>query len=331
MFSLSTILLLCFGTLAHTATITYDFNITWVTANPDGMFPRPVIGINGQWPIPYITATVGDRVIVNVLNQLENQTTSLHFHGLYMNGTTEMDGPVGVTQCAIPIGGSFLYNFTVDQPGTYWYHSHETAQYPDGLRGPLIVNDPDSPYKGQYDEERVLTVSDWYHDQMTFLMKSFLSVTNPTGAEPVPEAALFNDTQNLTTAVEPGKTYMFRIINMGAFAGQYIWFEDHTMQIVEVDGIYTEQAAADMIYLTPAQRYSVLITTKNDTSTNFAYVASWLVYDSAVELPQPALLNSFDPFDDFTLVPTDGDPLLPEPDYSVPLTMAMINLGDGAN
>jgi len=105
-------------------------------------------------------------------------------------------------------------------------------------------------------------------------MKSFISVTNPTGAEPVPEAALFNDTQNLTTAVEPGKTYMFRIINMGAFAGQYLWFENHTMQIVEVDGIYTEQAAADMIYITAAQRYSVLITTKNDTSTNFAYVAS---------------------------------------------------------
>lgn len=120
----------------------------------------------------------------------------------------------------------------------------------------------------------MLTVSDWYHDQITQLMKSFMSVTNPRGAEPIPEAALLNDTQNLTTAVKPGKTYMFRIINMGAFAGQYIWFEGHTMQIIEVDGIYTEAAAADMIYLTAAQRYSVLITTKNQTSTNFAYVAS---------------------------------------------------------
>ena len=105
-------------------------------------------------------------------------------------------------------------------------------------------------------------------------MKSFISVTNPTGAEPVPNAALMNDTQNITTPVEAGKTYMFRIINMGAFAGQYFWIEDHTMQIVEVDGIYTEAAEADMIYLTAAQRYSVLVTAKNDTSTNFAYVAS---------------------------------------------------------
>lgn len=119
-----------------------------------------------------------------------------------------------------------------------------------------------------------MTLSDWYHDQMPDLMASFISVVNPTGAEPVPDAAIMNDTQNVSTLVEPGKTYMFRIINIGAFAGQYLWFENHTMQIVEVDGIYTETAPAEMIYVTAAQRYSVLIHTKNETSSNFAYVAS---------------------------------------------------------
>ena len=138
----------------------------------------------------------------------------------------------------------------------------------------MIVSDPDSPYKGHYDEEIVLTLSDWYHEQMPNLMKRFISVTNPTGAEPIPQAALMNDTQNLMTPVEPGKTYMFRIINMAAFAGQYFWFEGHTMRIVEVDGIYTEAAEANMIYLTAAQRYSVLISTKTDASANFAYMAS---------------------------------------------------------
>ena len=162
----------------------------------------------------------------------------------------------------------------INQPGTYWYHSHQVAQYPDGLRGPLIVHDPDSPYKGKYDEERVLTLSDWYHDQIPILMKGFISVTNPTGAEPVPDSALMNETAIAKTPVEPGKTYMFRIINMGAFAGQYFWIEGHTMRIVEVDGIYTEAAEAEMIYITAAQRYSVLVTMKNDTSTNYAYVGS---------------------------------------------------------
>lgn len=95
------------------ATVTYDFDVGWLYANPDGQQNRPVIGINGQWPVPTITANKGDRVVVNLRNSLGNQSTSLHFHGLYQNGTTHMDGPVGVTQCAIPPGGRFTYNFTV--------------------------------------------------------------------------------------------------------------------------------------------------------------------------------------------------------------------------
>jgi iron transport multicopper oxidase len=109
---------------------------------------------------------------------------------------------------------------------------------------------------------------------MPGLMKRFMSLANPTGAEPVPQSALLNDTQNLTVAVQPGKTYLFRIINIGAFAAQYVWFEEHTMRIVEVDGIYTEPADANMIYITAAQRYSVLITMKDDTSSNYAFVGS---------------------------------------------------------
>lgn len=109
---------------------------------------------------------------------------------------------------------------------------------------------------------------------MTDLLKGFISVANPSGAEPVPDSALVNETQNLTVKIEPGKTYLFRMINMGAFAAHYVWFEDHTMQIVEVDGVYTEPADADMLYMTAAQRVSVLITAKNDSNSNFAFVGS---------------------------------------------------------
>ena len=110
--ALSTVWLAAVATV-QAATVTYDFNVTWVLANPDGAFVRPVIGINGAWPLPTMTMDVGDRVIVNVNNQLGNQTTSLHFHGLFMKGTPHMDGPAGVSQCAIPPGSSFTYNFTV--------------------------------------------------------------------------------------------------------------------------------------------------------------------------------------------------------------------------
>lgn len=85
-FPISLVLLLV--TITEAATVTYDFAIGWVSSNPDNQSERTTIGINGQWPLPIITATVGDRIIVNVDNQLGNQSTTLHFHGLFMNGTS---------------------------------------------------------------------------------------------------------------------------------------------------------------------------------------------------------------------------------------------------
>ncbi|KAI0832957.1 multicopper oxidase [Hypoxylon sp. FL0890] len=339
--------------LSTAKTVSYDFNIGWVISNPDGAFDRPTIGINGQWPIPRIEVDIGDTVVVNATNLLGNQTTSLHFHGLYQNGSSQMDGPAQVSQCAIPPGSSFIYNFTVNQPGTYWYHSHTSAQYPDGLRGPLIVHDPKSPFLNTFykqENERILTVSDWYHDQVQELLPTFLSKGNPTGAEPVPNAALWNDTQNLTVPVQPDTTYYFRVINLGAFAGQYIWFEGHNMTILEVDGVYTQPAVADMIYLAAAQRCSFLVTTKSDISSNYAFVASmdtslfdtipddlnwnvtgWLVYDEAKPLPQPALVDELNNFDDATLIPYDNLTLFENPTKFIELDVIMNNLGDGAN
>ncbi|QSZ34526.1 hypothetical protein DSL72_006120 [Monilinia vaccinii-corymbosi] len=347
-FPILSALLLLSSPPTEAATITYDFNITWVRANPDGAYERPTIGINGQWPLPIMRASVGDQVIIHVDNQLGNQTTSLHFHGLFMNGTNHMDGPAQVTQCDISSGSQFVYHFTVNQPGTYWYHSHSKGQYPDGLRAPFIITDPDFPYADEVDEEVILSVSDWYHGEMQVLIPKFLGVANPTGAEPVPQAVLFNDTQNLTVAVQPGKTYLFRMVNIGAFAGQYIWFEGHNITIVEVDGVYTEKAEAESIYIAAAQRYSFLLTTKNDTSANFAFVTSmdtslfdalpedlnwngtgWLVYDDSKALPNPALVDEYKDFDDFDLVPYDRMALLPEPDQTISLDVNMDVLGNG--
>ncbi|KAM0427013.1 hypothetical protein ACHAPT_007911 [Fusarium lateritium] len=342
--------LLALPQLAAAATRKYDFDIGWVRGNPDGAYERAIIGINGKWPIPRIEVDIGDRVIINAHNSLGNQSTSLHFHGLYMNGTTHMDGPAGVNQCPIAPGTTFTYNFTVDQPGTYWYHSHTSAQYPDGLRAPFIVHDKDAPYRKKVDEELILTLSDWYHEEMQTLIPQFMAKSNPSGAEPVPQNALMNDTTNYTLSVKPDTTYLFRTINMGAFAGQYLWFEGHKMRIVEVDGIYTEEAEADMIYLSAAQRVSFLLTTKKDASKNFPIVASmdttlfdvlpddlnynatgWLVYDDSKDKPEAATVDALEPFDDMTLVPVDKMGLLGEPDHEVTLDVMMDNLRDGNN
>jgi iron transport multicopper oxidase len=61
-------------------------------------------------------------------------------------------------------------------------------------------------------------------------------------------------------------------------------------------------------------------------------VTGYLIYNNnPTDLPSPALLDDFEPFDDFTLVPKDHAPLLPAPATQVPLTVVMANLGDGAS
>ena len=62
-----------------------------------------------------------------------------------------------------------------------------------------------------------------------------------------------------------------------------------------------------------------------------ANVTGWLVYDGTKELPAPTPVDEFDPFDDFTLVPVDGQKLLPDADQTIELELTMENLGDGAN
>jgi FtsP/CotA-like multicopper oxidase with cupredoxin domain len=115
-FSIYTLLILLVAaflpTHGNAGTVTYDLNVTWTYGNPDG-FTRSVIGINGEWPPPTLHVTKGDTVVLNVHNQLGNQSTSVHVHGIFQNGTTNMDGAAMVSQCPIPPGSSMVYNFTV--------------------------------------------------------------------------------------------------------------------------------------------------------------------------------------------------------------------------
>ncbi|CAG8306803.1 unnamed protein product [Penicillium salamii] len=352
--TVSRLAFLCFFVqFCQAKTVTLDFNVTWVNANPDGLAERKVVGINGQWPLPVIEVDKGDQLIVNTYNALGDKSTSIHWHGMFQNGTNDMDGPSMVTQCPIPPGASFTYNFTVNQNGTYWYHCHTDYCYPDGYRQALIVHDKDSYFNDMYDEEYTITMSDWYHDLMEDIAPKFINMDNPTGAEPIPQAFLFNDTLNSSIPVEAGKTYLFRLVNIGAFVAQYFYIEDHTFRIVEIDGVYTEPTEADMLYIAVAQRYAILVTMKNSTDKNYPIVTvadsllldaipenlqlnntNWLEYNAKSAHPQAvmnvAVASDLNPYDDFTLVPYDKKPLLPDADMTIDLTVNMGNLGDGA-
>lgn len=93
-------------------TVTYDWNITWVWASPDG-YGRPVIGINNAWPCPVINAFLGDTVVINLSNKLGNETSGIHFHGINQLNSNYMDGSVGSSQCPLPPNYSITYSFLV--------------------------------------------------------------------------------------------------------------------------------------------------------------------------------------------------------------------------
>lgn len=332
-------------------THTWYFQTTWVDGNPDGVFERKVMGFNNTWPLPTLRVKQGDRVQLYLNNGFDDRNTSLHFHGLFQNGTSQMDGPEMVTQCPIAPGDTMLYNFTVpEQVGTYWYHSHTSGQYGDGLRGVFIIEEKDGKYPFEFDEEVVLTVGEWYHDTADVLIPKFLNRYNPTGAEPIPQNTLFNNTRNNTWHVEPNKTYFVRIINVGGFVSQYLYMEDHEFEIVEVDGIYVEKNSTSMIYITVAQRYGVLIHTKNETDKNYAFMnkidddmldvipkdlilnsTNYIVYDEEADKPDEYMVDELDFFDDFYLTPLNKEKLYDEADHVVTVDVVMNNLGNGVN
>jgi len=142
------------------------------------------------------------------------------------------------------------------------------------LAGPLIVHDPNDPYADQYDEELVLTTSDWYHDSVPVLIQQMLTTTNDHFLPPFPDSLLINDSQNVTFQFTPGKTYKIDIISMSAFAATLLQFDSHTMRVIGVDGTYIQKHDAYQIRVAPAQRYTVLLNAQPTDRRNYAFLAS---------------------------------------------------------
>jgi iron transport multicopper oxidase len=148
------------ASIASSAIIYHSWTICWKRQAPDG-YPRPVITVNGQWPPPMIIADVGDTIVVDIANHLGNQSTSIHWHGMLQRETNSMDGATMVTQCPIPPGGLFRYEFVAEPSGTHWWHSQHRGQAMDGLRGLLIVRDRQFELGLSCWKEYMFTVSDW--------------------------------------------------------------------------------------------------------------------------------------------------------------------------
>ena len=102
-------------------------------------------GYNGSLPGPTIEVNEGDRVRIILHNKLPEETT-MHWHGLEV--PPEMDGPPFISQAPIEPGGSFTYEFTLHQHGTFFYHSHGAMQEMMGMIGLFIIHPkkPNTPH-----------------------------------------------------------------------------------------------------------------------------------------------------------------------------------------
>ncbi|MFC7720902.1 multicopper oxidase domain-containing protein [Nonomuraea recticatena] len=95
-------------------------------------------------PGPPLRVRQGETVEVRLRSLLPDRGVTLHWHGYHVpNGE---DGVPGLTQNAVREGGEFVYRFRADQPGSYWYHTHETPNraLQAGLFGMFTV-DPVTP------------------------------------------------------------------------------------------------------------------------------------------------------------------------------------------
>ena len=169
----------------------------------------------------------GDTLSINVTNNLPDMGISIHWHGFLMRGAQVYDGVVGLTQCAIAPGESFLYEWVVDEnPGTYWWHTHSGIPIVghDFARGLLIVHARGSGHADLKDyekerKERFIMYEDLYPNSphADYLLglgglstrplvdiegfyESFISWNN----------GIANGEFNLVVNVEAGQKYTFR-------------------------------------------------------------------------------------------------------------------------
>ncbi|KAH9857793.1 phenoloxidase [Lenzites betulinus] len=267
--SLAVTVSLALSTLAAIGPVT-DLTISNANVSPDG-FQRSAVVANGETPGPLITGNKGDNFQINVVNNLSNHTmlksTSIHWHGFFQKGTNWADGPAFVNQCPIATGHSFLYNFqSPNQAGTFWYHSHLSTQYCDGLRGPLVVYDPNDPHASLYDvdnDDTVITLADWYH------IAAKLGPPAPLSAD----ATLINGlgrSLNTPTAdlavinVTAGKRYRFRLISLSCDPAFMFSIDNHDLTIIEADAVNTQPLEVDSLIIYAGQRYSFVLEANQD-------------------------------------------------------------------
>ena len=216
--------------------------------------------LNGVYPSPTIVARTGDRIQVQLQNDLP-QDHIIHWHGLIVPWT--MDGH---PMHQIQRGQTYDYDFRIVQrAGTYFYHSHTlhltAEQTYRGIGGFFIVHDDEEENLGlpHGDFDIPLALQDRrpnsdrqafsYNPTMRDIMTGYMG-----------DAVLVNGTPNATFNVNR-TWYRFRLLNASNARIYLIAFEPAiSFHLIATDGGLLEQPIeVSELFLAPGERAEIMV------------------------------------------------------------------------
>ncbi|KAL7094534.1 hypothetical protein ACP275_11G109700 [Erythranthe tilingii] len=234
----------------------FTWTVTYGTASPLGL-SQQVILINGQFPGPSLDCVTNDNVIINVVNKLD-QPFLLTWNGIKQRKNSWQDGVLG-TNCPIPPNSNYTYKFqTKDQIGTYTYFPSTLLHKASGGFGSInvyarpVISVPYSKPAADF----TLLVGDWYLKTHKELQK----VLDSGKPLPSPDAVLINGRTRFSFTGDQGKTYMFRVSNVGLSASFNFRIQGHKLKLVEVEGSHVIQNMYDSLDVHVGQSVTVLVT-----------------------------------------------------------------------
>jgi len=215
---------------------------------------------NRQVPGPRLELTQGDTVRINFRNRLPESTT-VHWHGMIVpNG---MDGPAEITQDPVKPGGTYTYEFTVTQAGTYFYHTHDDAdrQQSVGLYGALIIAPRDPAAELRADLDVAIQLQEW-------LKREWLTYPAMLMEGGLPNYFTMNGKAYPSTdkiRMKVGETVKLRFIGSSNNFIHPMHVHGGPFEVVARDGEVLPESArylADTVNVGPGQRWDVIWTAR---------------------------------------------------------------------
>ncbi|KAL3615858.1 hypothetical protein CASFOL_040152 [Castilleja foliolosa] len=272
-------MLLCLSAvLAEDPYHLFEWNVTYGTISPLGV-PQQGILINGQFPGPKINCTSNNNIVVNVFNNLD-EPFLLTWAGVQHRKNSWMDGTLG-TMCPIMPSTNYTYKFQVkDQIGSYFYYPTTALHRAAGGMGMLQIHSRDLipvPFDWPTEEYAVL-LGDWYnkgHKTMKRILDAGTSIGLPDGIHINGKSRKVEDVVSEPLSVlEPGKTYRYRVCNVGMRTTLNFRLQGHTFKLVELEGSHTVQNVYDSLDLHVGQCMSVLVTADQAPNDYYFVVSS---------------------------------------------------------